>query len=154
MAKAPISPEKKFIARHALALFGGKPKVQEYLHDDIDLSIDILSVVDSPEQGTTAYSTLGLFETILGSGDKELPTGVELCGAMPPDVEHWGNILAGASFALMRTKQVVIPGSVLEGYVAEYYPHTTVPHLYLTAPFFWNDGHFQELTLDTGRTVN
>lgn len=100
-----------------------------------------------------SYSTIGLFETVLGN-EAELGTRVELCGAMPTDIEQWPNVLASAVFALMRSRRAVMPGSVLEGYVAEYYSDTLVPHLYLTAPFLWSEGHFKQLELDSGVKVN
>ncbi|MDN7936458.1 suppressor of fused domain protein [Burkholderia metallica] len=153
MTKGPISADRKAVGRHALSVFGGKPKVQEYLHDDLPMAVDVLSVVDSPEPDLVSYSTIGLFETVLGN-EAELGTRVELCGAMPADIEQWPNVLASAVFALMRSRRAVMPGSVLEGYVAEYYSDTLVPHLYLTAPFLWSEGHFKQLELDSGVKVN
>ncbi|MET3214170.1 UNVERIFIED_ORG: hypothetical protein ABIC48_001914 [Burkholderia territorii] len=153
MTKGPISAGRKAVGRHALSVFGGKPKVPEYLHDDLPMAVDILSVADSPDPDLVSYSTIGLFETALG-GETELGTRVELCGAMPADIERWPNVLASAAFALMRSRRAVIPRSVLEGYVAEYYSDTLVPHLYLTAPFLWNDGHFKQLDLEGGEKVN
>lgn len=153
MTKGPISADRKAVGRHALSVFGGKPKVQEYLHDDLPMAVDVLSVVDSPEPDLVSYSTIGLFETVLGN-EAELGTRVELCGAMPADIEQWPNVLASAVFALMRSRRAVMPGSVLEGYVAEYYGDTLVPHLYLTAPFLWSEGHFKQLELGSGVKVN
>jgi hypothetical protein len=37
----------------------------------------------------------------------------------------------------MRTGKLCYPGSALPDYVREYYPSTTVPHLYFTTPFLW-----------------
>lgn len=152
--KNDIENNNKQIARHTLRLFDGKPKVQQYLHDTINLSIDILSVNDSPEVGITSYSTIGLFKTILSKGNKPFETRIELCGAMPSSEECWGNIMASVSFALMRSKQIILPGSVMENYVSGYYPDTTVPHLYFTIPYLWNDNYFEELTLHDKIKVN
>ncbi|WP_310647562.1 suppressor of fused domain protein [Burkholderia cenocepacia] len=153
MTKGPISAGRKAVGRHALSVFDGMPKVQEYLHDDLPMAVDVLSVADSPDPDLVSYSTIGLFETALGC-ETELGTRVELCGAMPADIEHWPNVLAFAAFALMRSRWAVMPGGVLEGYVAECYGDTLVPHLYLTAPFLWNDGHFKQLDLESGEKVN
>ncbi|HIE4197316.1 suppressor of fused domain protein [Burkholderia cenocepacia] len=153
MTKGPISAGRKAVGRHALSVFDGMPKVQEYLHDDLPMAVDVLSVADSPDPDLVSYSTIGLFETALG-GETELGTRVELCGAMPADIEHWPNVLAFAAFALMRSRWAVMPGGVVEGYVAECYSDTLVPHLYLTAPFLWNDGHFKQLDLESGEKVN
>jgi hypothetical protein len=67
MTKLPISAVRKSIGRHALSAFVGKPEVQEYIHDDMPLAVDVLSVADSPNDGIVSYSTIGLFEIALGT---------------------------------------------------------------------------------------
>ncbi|HHT8840668.1 TPA: suppressor of fused domain protein [Burkholderia cenocepacia] len=114
MTKGPISAGRKAVGRHALSVFDGMPKVQEYLHDDLPMAVDVLSVADSPDPDLVSYSTIGLFETALG-GETELGTRVELCGAMPADIEHWPNVLAFAAFALMRSRWAVMPGGCWKG---------------------------------------
>ncbi|PZW95601.1 hypothetical protein DFS13_1171 [Burkholderia sp. 28_3] len=54
-----------------MSVFDGMPKVQEYLHDDLPMAVDVLSVADSPDPDLVSYSTIGLFETALG-GETEL----------------------------------------------------------------------------------
>ncbi|MEI2417237.1 suppressor of fused domain protein [Orrella sp. JC864] len=153
-SKAP-SPLHKAIARHALSVFGGKPLVQAYHHDEIQtLSIDLLEVDDSPDDGLVSYSTLGLFEAELRHDDGQaMQTRIELCAEMPDDLDLWGNVLATAAFTLLRGGQAAIPGSVLPGCVAEYYPDTTVPHLYLCVPYSWHGGEFPRFEQD-GVLVN
>ena len=152
-SSSPVSPQRKAVARHALAIFDGTPVVHAYEHDEIDLSIDILAVDDSPDDGLVSYSTVGLFETGLRHDDGEpLATRVELCAEAPQEQDLWGNILSTAAFGLMRGGHAVMPGSVLPGCVGEYY-ETQVPHLYLSVPFSWQDGEFRRLELD-GQIVN
>ena len=153
MTNRAIPDDRKNVARHALSVFGGKPKVQQFMHDDLPMAIDMLSVVGAPEPGLISYSTLGLYETVLDN-EAQVGTRIELCGAMPADIDQWPNVLASAAFALMRSKRGVAPGSVLEGYVGEYYEDTAVPHLYLTAPFLWNDGYFEQHELHNGVKIN
>lgn len=142
------------MARHALAVFEGTPVVHAYHHDEIDMSIDILAVDDSPDDGLVSYSTLGLFEAELRHDDGEpLETRVELCAEAPQEQDLWGNILSTAAFGLMRDGAAVMPGSALPGCVGEYYPEASVPHLYLCVPFSWQDGEFRRLELD-GQVVN
>jgi len=150
-----VSPQRKAVARHALAVFDGTPVVHAYHHDDIDLSIDILEVDDSPDDGLISYSTLGLFEAELRHDDgTSLATRVELCTEAPQDQDLWGNILSTAAFGLMRGGQAVMPGSALPDCVGEYYPDSRVPHLYLSVPFSWQDGEFRRLELDGQVIVN
>ena len=55
-----ISDENKTIARIVSASFGGTPKVDQF-HDDLYRStVAILSVADSPTEGFTSFSTIGL----------------------------------------------------------------------------------------------
>ncbi|MFJ0824774.1 suppressor of fused domain protein [Bordetella bronchiseptica] len=154
-ASAQPSPRHKAVARHALKVFGGTPVVHAYRHDQIDtLSIDMLAVDDSPDDGLVSYSTLGLFDLELRHDDGQpMATRVELCADMPEDLQSWANVLATAAFGLMRSGQAVMPGSVLPDCVAEYYPDATVPHLYLCVPFSWQDGEFPRCDAD-GLLVN
>ncbi|WP_231852649.1 suppressor of fused domain protein [Bordetella petrii] len=153
-ASNPVSPQRKAVARHALAVFEGTPVVHAYRHDEIDLSIDILVVDDSPDDGLVSYSTVGLFETELRHGDgKPLPMRIELCAEAPQEQEFWGNILSTAAFGLMRDGHAALPGSALPDCVGEYYPDATVPHLYLCVPFSWQDGEFRRLELG-GQIIN
>lgn len=148
------SPQRKAVARHALSVFGGEPVVHAYNHDEVDMSIDLLEVDDSPDDGLVSYSTLGLFEADLRHDDGEpMATGVELCAEAPQEQDLWGNILSTAAFSILRSGQAIGPGSVVADCVSEYYPDTTVPHLYLCVPFSWQDGEFPRLPAE-GRMVN
>lgn len=142
-----ISPENKAVAKHALKAFGGSPSVQAYHHDTVKLSVDILRCSDQPCQGITCYSTIGLSDHPMLKDGTEFPTRLELAGACATKDEFFANILASAAFCIIRSQQLYHPGSVLSGCVSEYYPSTTVPHLYLTAPFLWEDAL---KTLDCG----
>src|SRR3546814_10817485 len=104
------------------------------------MSIDILEVDDSPDDGLVSYSTLGLFEVELRHDDGDaLATRVELCAEAPQEQDLWGNILSAAAFGLMRGGAAVMPVSVLPGCVGEYYPEASVTHLYLCVPLSWQE---------------
>jgi antitoxin YqcF len=70
---------------------------------------------------------------------QEFPTRLELAGVYATADQFFTSILASAAFCIIRTQGLYSPGSVMPGYVREYYPSTTVPHLYFTAPFLWED---------------
>lgn len=143
-----VSAENKAIAKYALAAFGGSPTVQAYHHDTEEYSVDILRCEDRPCQGVTSYSTLGLSDyPMYKDGEEFRPTRLEIAGACATADVSFANVLAGAAFCVMRTGRLCYPGSVLRGYVAEYFPSTTVPHLYFNAPFLWEDSL---RTLDCG----
>lgn len=132
-----VSPENKAIARHVARAFGGTPHVHEYVHDTVDLSIGILSSEDRPVKGVTSYGTVRLSDSPMRHGNGEFPTRLELVGACATSKTKFANVLAAAAFCVMRTHMLVAPGSILAGYVAEYFPNSEVPHLYFTAPFLW-----------------
>jgi len=142
-----VSVENKTLAKHALKAFGGTPQVQAYHHDTEKLSVDLLRCEDRPCKGVTSYSTIGLSDHPMLKDGREFPTRLEIAGACASVDQFFANILASAAFCIIRTQQLYHPGSVMLGYVREYYPSTTVPHLYFTAPFLWEDA---PKTMDCG----
>lgn len=142
-----VSVENKAVAKHASAAFGGTPRVQRYHHDTESLSVDILQCADRPCNGVTAYSTVGLSDHPMFRDDQEFPMRLELAGACATADGLFANILASAAFCVMRTRELYSPGRVMSGYVGEYYPSSTVPHIYLGSPFLWEDSL---KTLDCG----
>ncbi len=135
-----VSVENKALAKHAWMAFGGTPTVRAYHHDTEKMSVDVLRCDDRPSAGVTSYSTIKLSDhPMLKADGTEFPTRLELVGACATADEFFPNVLASAAFCIIRTPKVYFPGSVLPGYVRQYYPSTTVPHLYLTAPFLWVD---------------
>ena len=134
-----VSVENKTVAKHVLKAFGGTPQVRAYHHHTESLSVDILRCDDRPCGGVTAYSTIGLSDHPMLQDGKEFPTRLEIAGACATAYEFFANILASAAFSIIRTQKLYHPGSVMPGYVREYYSSTTVPHLFFTAPFLWED---------------
>lgn len=135
-----VSAENKAIAKHALKAFGGTPNVQAYHHDLEVLSVDILRCENQPVEGISSYSTIGLSDyPMLTESGAEFPTRLEIAGACATADQLFANILASAAFGIIRSQKLYGPGSVLPGYVHEYYPESSVPHLYFTAPFLWED---------------
>lgn len=138
---------RQAIARHVMTLFDGMPKSRPFTRDARELAV--LSVADAPDEEVVSYSTAGLCEVALDTGGFD--TRIELCGAMPDDVAHWPEILAAAAFELAAAASPVRPGVVVRDVVARFHPKTTVPHLYLSIPFIWNDGEFPECRVDDTR---
>jgi hypothetical protein len=145
--KKTPSADNKALARHAVAAFGGKPKVIEYRHDHLPLRVDVLQCAESPDPELVSYATIGLSDTPLMFNGSVYPTRVELVGACGSEYDLFPNILSSAAFHMMRNAQLYPPGSLLRDYVPVYYPDTTVPHLYFTAPFTWEE-KLQTLTLE------
>jgi antitoxin YqcF len=134
------SAENKAVAKQAWTAFGGTPNVRAFHHDTEELCVDILRCDDRPDEGVTSYSTVGLSDCLMLKEDgTEFPARLEIAGACATASELFPNILGSAAFNIMRTRRLCGPGSVMAGCVREYYPSTTVPQLYFTAPFLWED---------------
>jgi hypothetical protein len=136
---APISPENKVIARYVATVFGGIPRVDEYADRLEQLTVGILYCRDRPREGVTAYSTIKLSDHPMKWGTGEFPTRLELAGVCANTAEFFPNILASAAFCIMRSDAVYHPGTVIPNYVLQSYASSRLPHLYLTAPFLWEN---------------
>jgi len=137
------SDHRKFVARHTEKIFQGRTEIRAYFNEDESLSVDILTAEDTIEKGIMSLGTIGLSETkLLYSNGIEFPTRVELCAATTTENSLWKNILATATFILAQRGREIMLGEVLENICSEYYPDTKLPHIYLTYPFIWNEGHF------------
>lgn len=146
-ARGVVTPENKAEAEHVRRAFGGTPRVTNYADDDEKRFIDIVLFEDRPWAGVTSYSTLRLAEHAMYQDGEEFPTRLELAGACASSSELFPNALVTAALIIGLSNRLYSPGSVIPGCVSEYYPDSTVPHLYLTAPFLWEDSL---TTLDCG----
>src|SRR6185436_12197928 len=127
----------KQIARYAASVFGGVPRVDEYVNDSDTLSVGILSCPDRPMKDVTSYSTIKLSDHPMPWIEGEFPARLELAGVCSSDVEKFSNILASAAFTIIGTGAVYHPGTVIHDIVRSHLPRTHLPHLYLTMPFMW-----------------
>jgi hypothetical protein len=144
---ASISPENKMIARYVAAAFGGTPHVDEYANESEKLTVGILYCRDRPSKGVTSYSTIKLSDHPMKWDDGEFPTRLELAGLCLNTAEFFSNVLASAAFSIMQSDAVYHPGTVMPNGVDRYHPSAKLPHLYLTAPFCWEN---ELKTLDCG----
>ncbi|MDH0744735.1 suppressor of fused domain protein [Pseudomonas sp. GD03842] len=146
MSRVP-SKQRKAVVKHELSLFGRNFDVNNYYNDNKTLSVELVTVLDSDDEGMLSIATVGLSEVALQHSDAaEFMTRVELCAGVPVSEGHWCNFLASASFLIQRSRVCVMPGTVLDNVIAEYFPDAKLPHIYLTVPFLWKDGNFPELT--------
>jgi hypothetical protein len=134
-----ITEESKMVAKFTATALGGKPTVKFYDHDYIDLSVAVMTVIDCPSPGVSAYASVQLSDYPLWKSGKEFPTRIELVSASDSKNEKFPNIVASVAAHIIRNKIFVCPGSVLPGYISVYYKDTTVPNAYFTNPSFWED---------------
>ena len=143
-----ISDDNKQIARIAAALFGGTPKVTQYLDRDEKSEIAILSSADRPEDGLNSFSTVGLSDYPI-PGTLRPPLGVEITAIS--GLPDFAAVLSTAAFCVINSGWLAEPGRVFPDVVAAHVPGTTVPHLMFVNPYSWEDElRSRELT---GKTV-
>ena len=153
MQRVP-SPQRKAVVKHEVSVLGDDFDVNNYYNDNKTMSVELLTAADPDDDGLLSIATVGLSEVSLRKEDgSEFVTRVELCAGAPIDEKHWCNIVVSASFYIQRIGKPVVPGTVLENVIEEYFPGTDMPHVYLTVPFLWNDGHFPELVFE-GLKIN
>lgn len=134
-----ISAENKRIARHVAAVFGGTARVGGYANESETLTVGILSCRDRPTEGVTSYSTIKLSDHSMPWGASEFPVRLELAGGCVNSATSFPNLMASAAFRIMQSDAVYHPGAVIPDLVRQAGVSSTLPHLYLTAPFLWAD---------------
>jgi hypothetical protein len=140
------TPQARAVAHHALKILKGTLKVQAFYDENRTTSVDILTTLDSVEKGLKSIGTIGLSEMPLMEPDgTESPTRVELCAIAVAKNTYWENVVASTAFHIKKKGVSVMPGDVIQNIINDYLPDPIMPHIYLTAPFTWNDAHFPEL---------
>jgi hypothetical protein len=135
----PISPENKKIARHVASVFGGTPHVDDYANASETRTVGILSCRDRPGKGVMSYSTIKLSDHPMNWGAREFPARLELAGVCENASIGFPNLLASAAFHIIQSDAAFHPGTVIPELVRQCRVSSTLPHLYLTAPFLWGD---------------
>ncbi len=139
MAKA-VSADNKKIAKMLGTAFSGAFTVAEFVHDSLPLSVDLLRCPDRPGEGVTSLGTIGLSDFPLHLENEEFPVRIELVGAIASrNVDAFASVLGTTAFCIIRSGRIVQPGNTLEDAVSVYIPESPLPHIYFTAPFFWEE---------------
>lgn len=131
-----ISDDNKQIARTLAAIFGGTPKVTQYLDRDEKAEIAILSSVDRPEEGLISFGTVGLSDYPI-PGTLHPPLGVEITTVS--DRPEFAAVLSTAAFCVINSGWQAEPGRVFPDVVAAHLPEATAPHLMFVTPYSWQE---------------
>lgn len=132
-----VSKENKVIARTALEIFNGEPNVSKYWDENNVSNIDVLSVINSPYEGVTSYSTIGLSDYSIGYSVDEKPLRIEIVGASAAIFEFFPNIVSTCAFNIINTKLPITHGEVFKDVVKMYYSTSEMEHILFTSPFLW-----------------
>jgi hypothetical protein len=132
-----VSTENKAIAKTVAAVFGGNPKVIEYLDAEERSRVAILQAPDRPWQGVTSYSTIGLSDVRIPR-EVEPPLGAELLGVATTDVPQFPEALSTAAFFWINDGWEPEPGACFRDVVRMHLPDTRLPHFLLVEPNLWD----------------
>lgn len=125
----------KKIAKHALGFIGGTPEVFSYHNDDETISVDIMTCADENFSVTT-LSTIGISNVDIGKEIDDKPLRVELLMLGDAHEEIFENILASVAFKIKETQYCDF-GLIIENVIEPYVSDTTVKHILLMQPVFW-----------------
>lgn len=136
--------DNKKIAQHAWEFIGGTPEVFSYYNDEETVSVDIMTCMDENFSVTT-LSTIGLSNVDIGKEIDGKSLRVELLMLGDAHKEIFANILAAVAFRV-KENQYCDFGLIIENVIEPYVSDTTVNHILLMQPVFWEKYSF--LVLD------
>ncbi len=145
--KPEVVSEDKQVVRKVSGAFGGTVSIERHLDATRKFEVSILCAPDRPISGINSYSTVGLWRTALEALPNHTPVRLEIVAAFPSDKEGFREILASAAFRIMRTRRHAAAGHVFADYVREWYPKSTVPHLFFTVPSTWEEDALDDMTM-------
>lgn len=135
-----VSDEAQQIARTLADTFrvdpAAKPDVRRYGDEDDKSTVDLLSCVDSPVEGVTAYGTVRLSDHALSNASD---LRVEIIGAFPTALPDFANVMATCAFNVINDGAPLLPGAIHGQAMALYDLSTTLRHVMFVSPFLWGD---------------
>lgn len=114
-----------------LRMYGSK-------RDDEKTSVEMVSCANSPFEGVTSYSTLGVYqcENLLTADKKEL--NVEFLGIADSRNIWFDGLLSTCAFAMIKEKVRAHPYEVYKNIIPIYQPNIDMKHILLVPPFSLN----------------
>ena len=135
-----VSEEARQIARVLADTFrvGAAAKATPQMHrygDETDRStIDLLSCVNSPMKGITAYGTVRLSDHTL---DNDSDLRAEIIGAFPTAVPAFANVITTCAFNVINDNAPLFPGAIHGEALGLYELSPTLRHILFVSPFLW-----------------
>ena len=130
--------QNEFLYRQACEVFGGTPRVFRHYDPSNEMSIDILTEQDVPQEQTVSCATLGMMHYPVGLREGGKPLRFELAGACKGPNENFPDLLSRCAIAVMGTKFRCFDGAVFPDLVRTYIPESRLPHILLTEYSFWS----------------
>lgn len=120
---------------------GRQPIIAQRNDSEDRWSIGLAKFLHTLMTGLATQATIGLSEFDLRfANGKPFPGGIELLALTNTTTMHFEKALAALSFHAIKTGRVCAPGEVFRDVLSAAIPGVTVPHLFATDPFAWQDG--------------
>lgn len=133
-----VSSQQKELAGHtALAMGVEKPPISRFWDEGRKSSVYILEAANRPQDGVTAYATVGLSDHPLMFQGKEFDARVELVGACGSAFPGFANVLATAAFCVVNSGWFCAPGIIFPDVVSMHNASVTLSDIYFSHPFIW-----------------
>ncbi len=132
-----ISDDNKKILEYLESVTGEATEINEYWDEDDAHSIDLMAVVNAPDEGVTTYSTLGLSDIDTGETLDNMKLGAEIIIAADSKREEAANILAICAFNMIKEDFEIGMGVIFADAAGTYLPNSDMKHIMFVAPFLW-----------------
>lgn len=130
--------QREMVYQRIKEVFEKPVKYDTFYTDDEKVSVEIISCPNSPFDGVTSYSTLGIYqcENILTADGREL--NVEFVGICDSRNNWFGGLLSTCAFAMKKGKVRAHPYEVYHNIIPIYQPNIDMKHILLVPPFSLN----------------
>ena len=123
--------------REACGVFGGEPRVFRYYSPVSEMSIDVLTVKDSPKADVYSCATLGMMHHPVGQRIGGKPLRFELCGACVSKYDTFLDFVNTLSVRIMTSQEKCRENAVIEDCVRAFIPQANTWHILLTSLPLW-----------------
>jgi hypothetical protein len=133
-----VTEDQRKIARAVATVFGAsRPPVTRFWDNNHVSSVFLLEATDSPVEGVTSVSTVGLSDHSLDLMVDGKQLRVELVGACASDTAVFPNMLSTCAFYVINSHHRCGPGAIFENVVSMYDSCLDMKHVLLVPPFLW-----------------
>jgi hypothetical protein len=146
-----VHKDLKTIAKYAASAFGTAPKVLRFWDEGGKSMIDMAACADSPWEGVTSYSTIGLSQYPIIKDGRDYGVRTEVVGACESGRDEFANCLSTVAFNIINSRFYIGPGIIFKDVLSMYRASKTMKHIFFLPPFLW-DGKLETLDL-SGKKV-
>jgi len=146
-----ISQENLNLSQFVGKVFGDDWGMAEYLDEQRQNVIYVLSGRDKKKPGIVSHATIGLSDFKLGQDEGAIALGVELVGACKETCDYFDRALADCADIILHHNMTCKPGAIFTNVLEGHDASCQMKHFLFTVPSFWPDAlyplNFKEKTV-------